>query len=368
MTQSLPGSPLAERKPTTATIADVAREAGVSVATVSRTLSANYPVAGATRLKVLDAVERLGYIANAHARALAGATTRTVGIVIADVADPFFAYVARGVERQASAEGRMCLIMATHGDRDRELAIVDLLREQRADAVILVGGASDNPGYRKKMAARARALAESGSVLVLCGRPSLGDDVPTVSVTYDNSGGAFALTDHLISQGHRRILYLGGPTGLSTAAARFDGFQRALEARGVTLDPALVHQGEFGRPFGYRRMKEVLAAQLDFTAVFGANDRVAVGALDAMTEAGLSVPDDISLVGYDNIPVSTEVRPRLTTVNVPLEELGREAVRAALNASRGESELRESGMGGTVLGTHLILRDSVRAIDSRAEW
>lgn len=340
-----------------ATIADVAAQAGVSVATVSRTLSANYPVAESTKSKVLDAVEKLGYVANAHARALAGATTRTVGIVIADVADPFFGYVARGVERQASSENRLCLIMATEADRDRELAIVDLMREQRTDAVILVGGASDHAGYRKKMAARAKALAENGSVLVLCGRPSLGSEVPTVSVNYDNSGGAFAVTDYLISQGHRKILYLGGPANLSTTASRFEGFNRALQARGIAPDPELVHLGEFGRPFGYQRMREILASKLEFTAVFGANDLVAVGAMEAIAEAGLSVPGDISVVGYDNIPVSREVRPRLTTVNVPLEDLGREAVKAALGRFEFGSESANS-----TLGTHVVIRDSVRAI------
>ncbi|AJT42240.1 LacI family DNA-binding transcriptional regulator [Psychromicrobium lacuslunae] len=340
-----------------ATIADVAAQAGVSVATVSRTLSANYPVAESTKSRVLDAVEKLGYVANAHARALAGATTRTVGIVIADVADPFFGYVARGVERQASSENRLCLIMATEADRDRELAIVDLMREQRADAVILVGGASDHAGYRKKMAARAKALAENGSVLVLCGRPSLGEEVPTVSVNYDNSGGAFAVTDYLISQGHRKILYLGGPANLSTTAARFEGFNRALQARGIAPDPELVHLGEFGRPFGYQRMREILASKTEFTAVFGANDLVAVGAMEAIAEAGLRVPEDISVVGYDNIPVSREVRPRLTTVNVPLEDLGREAVKAALGRFEYGSESANS-----TLGTHVVIRDSVRAI------
>lgn len=347
-----------ERKPRpVATIADVAIAAGVSVATVSRTLSANYPVAESTKVRVLEAVQKLGYVANAHARALAGVTTRTVGIVIADVADPFFGYIARGVERQASSEKRLCLIMATDGDRDRELAIVDLMREQRADAVILVGGASDHPGYRAKMAARAAALAENGSVLVLCGRPSLGDDVPTVSVNYDNSGGAFAITDYLISQGHQRIVYLGGPENLSTTASRFRGFSSAMEARGLALDPNLVHLGEFGRAFGYRRMREILASSLSFSAVFGANDLVAVGAMEAIAEAGLRVPEDISVVGYDNIPVSREVNPKLTTVNVPLEDLGREAVRAALGRFEFGSESANS-----TLGTHIVLRDSVRAV------
>ncbi len=340
-----------------ATIADVAAAAGVSVATVSRTLSGNYPVAKGTRERVLHSVAALGYVANAHARALAGATTRTVGIIINDVADPFFAYIARGVERQASADGRLCLITATHGDKERELALVDLMREQRTDAVIVVGGASDDPRYRKQMAERARALAAAGSMLVLCGRPSLGANVPTRMVSYDNEGGAFAITDYLISQGHRRILYLGGFPDFSTTAARLAGFRAAHEARGIGQDPELVQEGAFGRGFGYQRMREVLDRKLKFTAVFGANDLVAAGILEALQERGLRVPEDVSLVGYDDVPVASELRPRLTTVRVPLEELGREAVRLALSSTPHDAG---AGPDNTItVGTHIVIRESV---------
>ncbi|WP_196810970.1 LacI family DNA-binding transcriptional regulator [Arthrobacter sp. 35W] len=345
------------------TITDVATSAGVSVATVSRALSGNYPVAAATRERVQHAVAALGYVANAHARALAGATTRTVGIIINDVADPFFAYIARGVERQASAEGRLCLIMATHGDKERELALVDLLREQRTDAVILVGGASDDPRYRKQMADRARALDADGSVLVLCGRPSLGPNVPTKTVGYDNEGGAFAMTDYLISQGHRRILYVGGPQNFSTTAARLAGFRRALAARGIEHDPALVHEGAFGRGFGYSRMKEILATSLDFTAVFAANDMVAAGVLQALEEQGLRVPEDVSLVGYDDVPLANELRPRLTTVHVPLEDMGRESVRLALADSAHDTGA--SSDNTITVGTHIVLRNSVAPLAPR---
>lgn len=345
-------------RPASATISDVAAAAGVSVATVSRSLAGNYPVAAATRERVQKAVASLNYVANANARALAGSTTRTVGIIVNDVVDPFFAYIARGVERQASAAGRMCLIMASYGEKGRELELVDLLRERRTDAVILVGGASEDPASRKQMAARANALAAEGSVLVLCGRPSLGPGVPTKMVSYDNEGGAFAMTDYLISQGHRRILYIGGPSNFSTTASRLLGFNHALAARGINEDPALVHQGAFGRAFGYTRMKEILATSLDFSAIFAANDVVAAGVLQALEEAGISVPGDVSLVGYDDIPLANELRPRLTTVHVPLEDMGREAVRLALADSAHDTGA--SADNTITIGTHIIIRDSVR--------
>jgi len=340
-----------------ATIADVATRAGVSTATVSRVLNGNYPVARATRERVEDAVVALGYSANAHARALASADTRTVGIIINDMVDPFFSYAARGVEMEAARQGRLCIVATAHGDAERELHLIDQLREQRADAVIVVGGAYDDATARAKMAERARALARVGSVLVLCGRPPLGSDVPTKTVGYDNEGGAFALTEHLIAQGHRRILYLGGPPGLSTSVSRLAGYRRALRARGIDPVDELIHEGAFGRRFGHRAMSEILTGDLDYTAVFAANDLVAAGALQALTDAGVRVPDDVSLVGYDDIPQSYELSPRLTTVHVPLEEMGQEAVRLALGD--GDVFGRSGSDDERIVGTYVVMRDSV---------
>jgi LacI family transcriptional regulator len=224
--------------------------------------------------------------------------------------------------------------------------------------IILVGGASENATYRREMAKRARALHEVGARLVLCGRPSLGEGVPTRIVAYDNEGGAYAITDYLIGQGHRRILYLGGPPGLSTTSARLAGFHRALSTRGITADPALERVGAFGQPFGYTTMRALLAGRPDFTAVFAANDMVAAGAHDALEEAGIGIPGEISLVGYDDLPIAQQLRPRLTTVFTPLEELGREGVRAGL----GVDDPFRPDPDHVMIGTHVIIRDSVAPI------
>ncbi|MEU6657985.1 LacI family DNA-binding transcriptional regulator [Streptomyces sp. NPDC046821] len=351
-----------------ATVVDVARHAGVSTATVSRVMNRNYPVAAATRERVEEAMRELGYVVNAHARALAGASGRTVGIIISDVVDPFYAYIARGVEREASAGGRLCLVCSTQsGDPQRELAFIELMHERRADAVILVGGSATDRGYRAELECRARELDASGSKLVLCGRPPLGKDAPTVGVEYDNEGGAFAITDHLLSEGHERILYLGGPPGLSTTRERIAGHRRALEQRGLPRDPELVQPGAFSRQFGHHRMAELLADGPEFTAVFAANDIVAAGAMQALEEAGLRVPHDISLVGYDDVPVAQELRPRLTTVHIPLEEMGRQAVRVALSGG-DEDDWRAPTTGTLRLGTHLVVRDSVAPPRATGRW
>ncbi|MEV0201844.1 LacI family DNA-binding transcriptional regulator [Nonomuraea sp. NPDC050691] len=336
------------------TIRDVAARAGVSATTVSRVIKGDYPVAASTKARVLRAMRELDYVVNVHARALSGEGTKMVAFVLEDVTGPSFAYVARGVEQQATAEGRLCMVCTTHGDPARELAVVEAMREQRADAVILVGGGSLDDAYVERMTHFAHALDKAGSRLVLCGRPPLGVDVPTTVVEYDNEGGAFAMTSYLLSQGHRTIALLGAdaPDHASTTKRdRVRGFVRAHEAFGVPHDPALLIPSGFDRADGYEQTKRLLSLGSSFTAVFAATDMVAIGVVAALREAGLSVPDDVSVAGYDDIPFAADMSPGLTTVRIPTEELGRTAVRLALHREERQH---------VVLGTHIVVRDSVR--------
>lgn len=341
------------------TIREVAERAGVSVATVSRILAGNYPASPTTRNRVMRAVNELDYVANVHARALAGTPSNSVAIVINSVISPHYAHVAQGVQTQAATESRLCLIGTTGGEAERELSMVQFMREQHAEAVILVGNVFVNDEYRSRMSRYAHALAAIGSRLVLCGRPSLGPDVPAVVVECDYTGGAFAATSHLLSNGHQRILCLGRRDGYTTAEARLTGYRNALAAHGVPHDPDLELVGTFERHEGYRMVKERLAAgPPDFTAVFACNDLLAAGARQALLEHGLRVPDDVSMVGFDDLPPAQDLN--LTTVHQPHEELGRTAVRLALE---------HAATGGppqhVVLGTHLVVRDSVRPRLSR---
>lgn len=337
-------------------IKDVAARAGVSVATVSRVLSGDYPVAGETRQRVQRAVLELDYVVNAHARALHGATSKVVALVVAEVTTPFFALIAAGVEQQASEANRLCLVCTTHADPDRELEVVRLMREQRADAVILAGGVVENDDYRARMRQYAQGLEDTGSRLVLCARPSLGPDFPAITVTYENVGGAHAATTHLLTAGHRDILMVAGPVGLTTSDQRVEGYRSALTAYGRPVDPAMISHGPWDREGGYQRMRTLIAAGTRFTAVFAGNDGVASGAMAALREAGLRIPDDVSIVGYDDVPSAVDFHPPLTTVRVPQQEMGRTAVKLATQSS-GPASGREHVM----LGTHVVVRGSVRA-------
>lgn len=338
------------------TIRDVAARAGVSASTVSRVLAGDYPVSTATRTRVMRAVRELDYVADARAKAIAGVGTPTLAFVLDDITGPSFAHMAHGVEREATRLGHLCLVCSTDGDTEQELEFIETMRAQRAAAVILVGGTADTAEYRKRMSRIADSLASAGSRLVLCGRPPLDPGTPVTVIEYDNESGAYALCAHLLAQGHRRVLFLGGKPENTTAQGRERGYLAAHRARGIEPDPELRLAGDFTRDSGHRRIRQALTQGLEFTAVMASTDMVAAGALTALHEAGLTVPDDVSLVGYDDIAFARDLHPPLTTVHVPYEELGRLAVRTALGRTP------DAPNEHLLLGTHVVVRDSVAVV------
>ncbi|WP_406445341.1 substrate-binding domain-containing protein [Streptomyces sp. NBC_00631] len=224
-----------------------------------------------------------------------------------------------------------------------------------ADSALLVGGAVPDATYQRRMNDYAKALDAAGSRLVLLGRPPLAPGIPVTVVDYDNRGGAFQAASHLLAAGHRRILFLGGQHGLSSSEKRREGLQDALRAHSVAYDAELDVPGQYTRASGYRRVRDALEARLDFSAVFAATDAIAVGVLAALREAGLRVPRDVSLVGFDDAPFAADLTPSLTTVRVPYEELGRTAVRLVLDREDGAPDDNQA-----VLSTQLMIRDSVQ--------
>ncbi|MFF3847750.1 LacI family DNA-binding transcriptional regulator [Streptomyces sp. NPDC002328] len=337
------------------TIREVAERAGVSVATVSRVLSGNYPVPPATRARVLRAAHALDYVANAHARALVGGGRKMVAVVLRQVTSPFYAQVAEGVEAEAAERGWLCVVGATGGDPARELEFVQLMREEGARLVILVGGVVEDNAYRERVAHYAQALDADGARLVLCGRPAPEPRLPALVVEFDNEAGARAVTGHLLSAGHRRIVFLGGLPGNTALDARVAGYRAALADHGLPPEAARVVDCGLGRAAGHRAMTELLSQTREFTAVVAGDDMVAAGVIRAVAEAGLTVPGDVSVVGYNDIPLAEDFNPPLTTVRTPSEELGRAAVRLALR------DPEHAAGAYHLLGTHIVVRDSVAA-------
>jgi LacI family transcriptional regulator len=333
------------------TISDVAKNAGVSPATVSRVLTGGYPVAAETRLQVERVVESLGYIRNVHAQALRGTSTGVVGVIIHDVADPYFSEIVAGIQEVAAVNQRLVVVCNSLRDPDSELRYVQMLRGQRVSAVILAGGAIEDADYLRALRRQARGLKEQGARIVMCGRYSL---VHSDAVVPDNAEGARALTRHLLEKGHRRIAEIMGPPRFSTTEERSTGHRQVLSEAGIERDPSLAVSGGFTREGGYTAARNILQLGAGFTAIFAANDLMAMGTLAALRETGLRVPADISLVGFDDIPVVRDVVPGLTTVRVPMREMGRRSMQVALGLRPADPRLQ-------ILPVELVLRESVAA-------
>ncbi|MFF9087914.1 LacI family DNA-binding transcriptional regulator [Streptomyces sp. NPDC014991] len=319
----------------TVTLADVAARAQVSPATVSRVLNGNYPVAASTRERVLRAVDELDYVLNGPASALAAATSDLVGILVNDIADPFFGIMAGAIQAEIGGPGgraggeRLAVVCNTGGSPERELTYLTLLQRQRAAAVVLTGGAVEKAPHAAAVAAKLRKLADAGTRVVLCGRPPA-PDAKAIALTFDNRGGARALTDHLVGLGHRRLGYIAGPQERTTTRHRLEGHRAALTAAGIEDDPHRTVYGRYDRRSGYEATLELLRRDPSLTAVVAANDSVALGACAALRESGLRIPGDVSVAGFDDLPFSVDTVPALTTVRLPLAEAGARAGRVAM--------------------------------------
>lgn len=341
----------------TVTLADVAARAQVSPATVSRVLNGNYPVAASTRERVLRAVDELDYVLNGPASSLAAATSDLVGILVNDIADPFFGIMA-GAAQNAIGEGasgraggeKLAVVCNTGGSPERELTYLTLLQRQRAAAVILTGGSLEDPEHMAAVASKLSRLTDAGTRIVLCGRPPVPGDASVAALTFDNRAGARRLTEHLLALGHRRIGYAAGPADRTTTRHRLEGHREALAGAGVPEGPT-VH-GSYDRGSGYDATLELLRREPSLTAVVAANDTVALGACAALRDQGLRIPEDVSVAGFDDLPFSVDAVPALTTVRLPLQEAGARAGRLAI----GTEEAPPGGLA--TIPAELLVRDS----------
>jgi LacI family transcriptional regulator len=278
------------------------------------------------RERVLAAAAALGYVPNANAQALARATTSTVGLVTHDIGDPYFSAIARGVVRVATEHGLLVMIVSTDRDPEREVAYVSTFRAQRTRAIVLAGSGFEDPSYVRALAAELRPYQAMGGRVACVTRHGIELD----TVVPPNRQGGAELGRMLLELGHRRFALLAGPEQLTTARDRCDGFAGDLREAGVEPRPDQVVHGGFTRDAGYAAMRELLHRGLWATAVFAVNDVMAVGALAALREAGVEVPAEVSLVGFDDIPMVRELACPLTTYRLPVEEIGERALRLAL--------------------------------------
>ncbi len=311
------------------TLQDVADRAGVSITTASRVVNdGSRRVGPQLAQRVRRAVAELGYTANLQARAVATGRSSLVGVVVHDVADPYFSSIAAGLIEAAGARELLVCMSAAPASEAAEREYVALMRAQRARAVVLVGSRTNDAAARAALGEELAAFARQGGRAVCVGQPLLGVD----TIMPENAAGADALARALAALGHRRFAVLAGPRGLLTAQDRVEGFRAGLAAWSVRLAEARVVPGAFTRDGGYEAMSSILAAgDPSPDCVFAVNDVMAVGALARLRAAGLAVPGDIAVAGFDDILTLRDVTPPLTTVRLPLRRMGEMAANLVLS-------------------------------------
>jgi DNA-binding LacI/PurR family transcriptional regulator len=331
-------------------IKDIARVAGVSHSTVSRALSDSPLVNTETKARIRRLAIEMGYSPDARARSLVLGRTRTVGVVVTSIADPFMAEVVQGIESTASDHGYSVLLASSNSEPEREIAAVDMLHSKRVDSVIVT---SSRIG-----ALYADYLRRIDVPVVLLNNHTEQSGRYTFSVTVDNEHGGCLATAHLVELGHRRIAYITGAGDNSSSAGRMAGYRQALAESGIPFDPGLVVQGDGRASGGDRALPQLLATADRPTAVFCYNDMTAIGLLRAAGMVALSIPHDLSVVGFDDIPFASYVVPALTTIAQPKFTMGQQSMRMALTLMQTDDTGTNEEVTNIVLQGHLIVRDS----------
>lgn len=313
------------------TLNDVARAASVSVATASRALSGGPRTVGEEhRRRVVEAAERLGYRTDLLAQATSKGSTPTVALVVSDIRDPFFATVARGVIDRAAAAGLIVTITGCGRSAANELSALRALRGQAPHVTILAAGSHHGPASRKQLVGALQATAKGGGRVVVVGREGL----PFDTVTTDDRAAAHQLALQVTALGYRTPLFIGGRSDLEVAVRREEGIREGLAAAGVPLPPRDVVRCGFSRDGANRAVAEFDRWRLTgYDVIICGNDLMAVGAMTALREQGLQPGTDVGVTGFGDVPAAMDVRPALTTVHVPLREIGVSAVELALKVA-----------------------------------
>lgn len=334
----------------TVTIYDVAREAGVSMATVSRVVNNNPNVKPQTRKKVFEAIERLGYRPNAVARGLASKKTTTVGVVIPDISNSIFAEIARGIEDIANMYHYNIILCNADKKKEKEIRVINTLLEKQVDGLLFMGGVVTED--------HVQAFRTASVPIVLCATKDENGVIPSVDI--DHETAAFDAVNTLIRHGHRDIAMISGTLqDPANGYARFQGYKKALEGAGIEYKEDLVRIGNYRYESGIEAMKYFLGLKKKPTAIFSATDEMAIGAIHCIQDAGLNVPEDFSVISVDNVRMASMVRPQLTTVAQPMYDIGAVAMRLLTKLMKKENVEHSQ----VILPHETILRLSVSSVN-----
>ena len=324
------------------TIRDIAKLSGVSYSTVSRALSGADVVNVATRSRVLEAAERLGYVVNRQARSLAGGGHQVIGLLVHGLESDYFGQILKGVDEALAQANFEMMLFTTHRHKDKEISHVTRMMSGLTDGLLIVSP----EGHQEYI----RSLQEKAVPYVLVD-VSAADEGVTVSAT--NAKGAYDATHYLLTLGHRRIGFVTGNLNLPVAVQRLEGYRRALKAFDLPFDAGLVREGDFRQERGREAALELLSRSPRPTAIFASNDESAFGVLGAAESLGFSVPDELSVVGFDDLPISKHLHPKLTTVRQPIREMGNVAAKLLLEQLR-----HVQPVASVQLPTELVVRAS----------
>lgn len=327
------------------TIFDVAREADISYSTVSRVFSNPDKVAETTRLRVVEVAQQLGYVPNKQARSLAGGKTQAIGILVPGFDNGYISSVLNGIyEEIAQTEYNLLLYPTFHTEKNEVKYVNRIINDLAEGLLILLPRHSED---------YINALAAKKFPYVFIDHQGVSED--SISISATNFRGAYEATEYLIKLGHKRIGFITGFLDMRSGLDRLHGYRGALQDYEIEIDQKLIQNGDFLPQSGYERAQNLLQLPEPPTAIFASNDLMAFGVMNAITDAGLNVPEDISVIGFDNIPQTELFRPRLTTINQPLVEMGRLATRMLLQQIEDPSKVPHQG---TLLATELVIRDS----------
>ena len=330
---------------------DVAERSGVAVGTASAVINNNPWVSEETRRRVLEAIKELKYQPNQLARNLRTQKTNTIGVIAPDITNPFFTQIIRSIDALARQYGYVMMLCDSNENYQIGTETFNILLQKRVDGIILIGGIVPKEELSK-------LLSDKHPVIVVIEREYEIPNIATVIV--DAVKGGYTATKHFLSLGYRHVGIITGPLGnefCHGSIGRYKGYQMALEEYNISFNQSMVKQGDFTFDGGYRAMKQFLEETPQARAIFVSNDLMAIGAMEAIKEQGLRIPEDVALVGYDDIPEASYVSPALTTIQLPQKQLGHTAVETILTCLQGKNDfpLRR------VLPTKLIVRQSCGA-------
>lgn len=334
-------------------LADVARLAGVSISTASRVLSnSNYPVAIKTREKIMLAAKKLNYVTSAIGRAMATQRTRTIAFIISDISTPFFTEIVRSAEETCQNFGYIITLLSHERDTERELQFFRFLRSFKPDGII-IGSCSANRQHMQNIYKEIELISSIGIPVISLQRHLL----PISTVCVDCIELTRFATNHLLALGHRDIVFITGEPGWIVTEDRLAGYQRALEFEGITVDPNLIICGNWKDIDTYNAVNQLIKKGAHFTGVVASNDTMAISAMKALMDAGMKIPEDVSVVGINNNPITKFYHPALTTISIPMRELGIKSIRMVIDFLENDVSLHD-----VTLPSELKIRQSTAPV------